>query len=237
MMDQTTPAAEPEDNPLLVTEGLPPYDKIEPEHVLPAAQFVLSDAEEKLNALEQNIQPTWDGVVVPLDEIGKRFQWAWSPVSHLHGVKNSPELREAFEQARPHFVTFGLRISQSEPVYQALKGIREGDEWEKLDEAQRRIITTHLQDMELSGIGLKGEKRERFNEIINELSKLSTDFSNHVLDATKAMSRACRPACSPWRPSRTTPSPICPRTHRPAKRRRKPVPGGLRWISPVSFPL
>lgn len=186
MMDQTTPAAEPEDNPLLVTEGLPPYDKIEPDHVLPAAQFVLSEAEEKLNALEQNIQPTWDGVVVPLDEIGKRFQWAWSPVSHLHGVKNSPELREAFEQARPHFVTFGLRISQSEPVYQALKGIREGDEWEKLDEAQRRIITTHLQDMELSGIGLSGEKRERFNEIINELSKLSTDFSNHVLDATKA---------------------------------------------------
>lgn len=188
MMDQTTPPADVENNPLLVTEGLPRYDKIEPEHVLPAAQFVLEEAEKNLTKLEESIQPTWEGCVVPLEEISKRFQWAWSPVGHLHGVKNSPELREVYEQARPHFVTYGLRVSQSEPIYQALKGIREGEEWNTLDEAQRRIVETHLRDMELSGIGLTGEKRERFNEIVNQLSKLSTDFSNHVLDATKAFS-------------------------------------------------
>ena len=187
MMDQTaTLPEELKDNPLLVTEGLPRYDRIRPEHVLPAAQYVLAEAERNLNALEETIQPTWEGAVVPLDEIGLRFQWAWSPVGHLHGVKNSPELREAYEQARPHFVTFGLRVSQSEPVYKALTGIRDSREWNNLDEAQQRIVETHLRDMELSGIGLTGEKRERFNEIVNELSKLSTDFSNHVLDATKA---------------------------------------------------
>lgn len=188
MMDQTTPPADLENNPLLVTEGLPHYDKIEPDHVLPAAQFVLAEAEENLMKLEETIQPTWEGCVVPLEEISKRFQWAWSPVGHLHGVKNSPELREVYEQGRPHFVTFGLRVGQSEPVYRALKGLREGEEWAKLDEAQRRIVETHLRDMELSGIGLTGEQRERFNEIANDLSKLATDFSNHVLDATKAFS-------------------------------------------------
>ena len=41
-------------------------------------------------------------------------------------------------------------------------------------------------DVELSGIGLAGEKLERFNQIAQELSKLATDFSNNVLDATKA---------------------------------------------------
>ncbi len=189
MTDQTaTLPPELANNPLLVTEGLPRYDQTLPEHVLPAAQYVLAEAEQKLNALEQEIRPTWDGVVVPLEENGQRFQWAWSPVGHLHGVKNSPELREVYEKARPSFVEYGLRVSQSEPVYRALKGIREGDEWETLDEAQRRIVTTHLRDMELSGIGLEGEKRKRFNEIVNELSKLATDFSNHVLDATKAFS-------------------------------------------------
>ncbi len=186
-MDHAAPLPkELENNPLLMTEGLPRYDQILPEHVLPAAQYVLAEAEKTLNALEESIQPTWDGAVVPLDENGKRFQWAWSPVGHLHGVKNSPELREVYEQARPLFVDYGLRVSQSEPVYQALKGIREGAEWAKLDEAQQRIVSTHLRDMELSGIGLSGEKRQRFNEIVNQLSKLSTDFSNHVLDATKA---------------------------------------------------
>ncbi len=187
MMDQTASLPpELKDNPLLVTQGLPRYDKIRPEHVLPAADFVLAEMESNLAKLETNITPTWEGAVVPLDENGQRFQWAWSPVGHLHGVKNSPELREVYEQARPHFVTFGLRISQSEPVYRALQGIREGEEWGKLDEAQQRIVATHLRDMKLSGIGLSGKKRERFNEIVNELSKLATEFSNHVLDATKA---------------------------------------------------
>ena len=43
-------------------------------------------------------------------------------------------------------------------------------------------------DAELSGIGLAGEQRERFNAIVQELSQAGTDFSNHVLDATKASS-------------------------------------------------
>ncbi len=189
MSDQSTPlSADLAENPLLATEGLPRYDQIKPEHVLPAAKFVLEEAENNLTALEKTIQPTWNGAVVLLDETGNRIQWAWSPVSHFHGVKNSPELREVYEQARPQYVNYGLRVDQSEPVYQALKGIKEGEEWAKLDEAQQRIVTSKLQDMELSGIGLTGDKRARFNEIVNRISKLATDFSNHVLDATKAFS-------------------------------------------------
>jgi oligopeptidase A len=39
--------------------------------------------------------------------------------------------------------------------------------------------------MELSGVGLEGENKERFNAIQLELAELSTKFSNNVLDATK----------------------------------------------------
>ncbi len=49
-----------------------------------------------------------------------------------------------------------------------------------------------IRDAELSGVGLKGEARERFNAIQMELAELSTKFSNHVLDATKAFSLTLR---------------------------------------------
>jgi Zn-dependent oligopeptidase len=39
--------------------------------------------------------------------------------------------------------------------------------------------------MELSGVGLEGEAKDRFNAIQLELAELSTKFSNNVLDATK----------------------------------------------------
>ncbi len=183
---ETTEQPVSSDHPLLATSGLPPFDRIEPGHIGPAVRQVLREATEQVKALEQNLTPSWEGTIAPLDEIGRRFEYAWGPVSHLFGVKNSPELREAYEAVLPEMVNFGLRVKQSEPLYRAFKAMKKGDEWARLDEAQRRILDDKLLSAELAGIGLAGEQRERFNEIARELSELSTQFSNHVLDATKA---------------------------------------------------
>lgn len=174
------------DNPLLVEAGLPPFDRIEPQHVVPAVRWLLSEALEKLERLEATVEPTWSSVIDRLDEIDRPFERGWGPVGHLFGVKNSPELREAYDTVRPELVQFTLRLSQSEPIFQALRGLRDGDEWARLDETQRRMLAKKIQGAELSGIGLPAERRERFNAIAKELSQLSTTFSNNVLDATKA---------------------------------------------------
>lgn len=176
------------DNPLLADTGLPPFDRIEPSHVVPAVRHLLSAAEGQVAALESSLTPTWSGLIEPLDEIGRQFEHTWGPVGHLFGVKNSPELREAYEEILPEIVDFGLRMNQSEPLYKALKAMQSGDVWETLDEGQRRIINRKVLDAELAGIGLQGADREAFNRNAKQLSELSTQFSNHVLDATKAWS-------------------------------------------------
>jgi oligopeptidase A len=174
------------DNPLLVTAGLPRYDRIRPEHVVPGVRQVISEAQARFERLEREAEPSWSGVVEPLDEINIPFQYAWSPVTHLLGVLNSPELRKAHEEVLPEVVSFGLRVGQSEPVYRALKSLQQGPNWQQLAPAQQRIVEQKILEAELAGVGLEGDKRERFNQIARELSQLSTDFSNHVLDATKA---------------------------------------------------
>ncbi len=182
------PDAEFADNPLLVTDGLPRFDRIKPAHVVPAVRKVLADAAARFEQIERQITPNWAAAVETLDELHTPFQYAWSPVSHLLGVLNSPELRKAHEEVLADVVSFSLRVGQSEPVYRALKGLKGGADWPSLSEAQRRIVDQKILDAELSGIGLSGEARERFNAIVRELSQLSTDFSNHVLDATKEFS-------------------------------------------------
>jgi oligopeptidase A len=176
------------DNPLLVTDGLPRFDRIKPEHIVPAVRKVLADASAKFDEIEKTVEPTWASAVESLDELNTPFQYAWSPVSHFLGVLNSPELRKAHEEVLPEVVTFSLRVGQSEPVYRALKGIKEGPDWSSLSEGQKRIVDHKILDAELAGIGLTGERRERFNAIAQEMSQVTTDFSNHVLDATKAFS-------------------------------------------------
>ena len=175
-----------ETNPLLATEGLPQFDAILPEHVVPAMRSVIADGTAELEKLEASVRPTWEGVFVPLDRIGRRFERSWGPVGHLMGVMNSDELRAVYEEVQPEVVQFSLRIQQSQPIYEAVRGLRDGEEWHSLSDAQQRIVEGRLLDAELAGIGLNGEARERFNGLKTELSRMGTEFSNHVLDATKA---------------------------------------------------
>jgi oligopeptidase A len=176
------------DNPLLIGKGLPPFEAVKPEHVVPAMTQLLAELEEELTTLEAKVTPTWNGLVEPLERLGERLTWSWGIVSHLMGVKNSPELREAYEAVQPQVVQFSNKLSQSQPLYKAFKALHESNDWSSLEPAQQRIVEAAIRNAELSGVGLEGEKRERFNEIQMELAELSTKFSNHVLDATKAFS-------------------------------------------------
>ena len=175
-------------NPLLIGKGLPPFETIKPDHVVPAMTQLLTELDQELTTLETTVTPTWQGLVEPLDRLAERLRWSWGIVGHLMGVKNSPELREAQETVQPNVVQFVNKLNQSQSLYQAFKALRDGEEWSNFEPAQKRIVEAAIRDAELSGVGLEGEKRERFNEIQMELAELATKFSNHVLDATKAFS-------------------------------------------------
>lgn len=172
-------------NPLLIGEGLPPFSQITADQVVPAITQLITELDQELSKLENNVNPTWQDLVEPLSHIEERLRWSWGIIGHLMGVKNSPELREAYETVQPELVKFANRLSQSKPIYEGFVKIRGSQAWENLDNAQKRIIESSIKEAELAGVALEGGKKERFNQIQLELAELSTKFSNNVLDATK----------------------------------------------------
>src|SRR5690606_2125930 len=62
-------------NPLLATEGLPPFDRIQAEHVVPAVRHLLAQALEQVKQLEESVEPTWAGTVEKLDAIERPFEF------------------------------------------------------------------------------------------------------------------------------------------------------------------
>jgi oligopeptidase A len=172
-------------NPLLTGRGLPPFDKIEASHVVPAMTELLKQVATDLTSLEANVTPTWSDLVEPLTAIEEKLGWSWGIVGHLMSVKNSPELREAYETMQPEIVKFYNKLAQSKLLYEAFRELRHSADWDKFEPAQQRIIESSLKDFELSGVGLEGKTKEKFNQIQLELAELATKFSNNVLDATK----------------------------------------------------
>lgn len=171
-------------NPLLHIEGLPPFSQIKPEHIQPAIEKLI---EENRQAIEQVLkQPhfTWENFIEPLSEAGEHLSRAWSPISHLNSVKNSPELRDAYQACLPLLSEYSTWVGQHEGLYNAYLSLKNSPEFATYSVAQKKAIENALRDFELSGIGLSEEKQKRYGEIVARLSELSSQFSNNVLDAT-----------------------------------------------------
>ena len=180
---------------LLEQTGLPKFDEIETPGVKPAVLDVLANLdtdfaslETKLDAMrEKGTTPLYADVMEELEKVEAPIEYAWGVVSHLMGVKNSDGLRDAHSEMQPAVVQTTQKLSQSKAIYSAVEAISAGGD-DKLDEAQQRIVASSLQSMQLSGVGLEGEAKEKFNANQMKLAELSTTYSNHLLDATKAYS-------------------------------------------------
>ena len=180
---------------ILRGEGLPRYEAITPEAVNAHIPELITELEAELETLEQGLHQQlssggplgWSAVMDPLQRLGERLRWSWGVVSHLNGVCNSPELREAHAAQQATVVAFGNRAGQSQVIYRALERLQQQAEAggaHGLDGAQRRILAAELRDMQLRGVGLSGAEQEAFNAASQELAELSTRFGNQVLDAT-----------------------------------------------------
>ncbi|MDH4583913.1 oligopeptidase A [Pseudomonas sp. BN415] len=178
-------------NPLLQDFDLPPYSAIRPEHVEPAVDQILADNRAAITDLlaRQDGTPTWQGLVLALDELGERLGRAWSPVSHLNAVCNNAELRNAYEACLPKLSEYWTEIGQNRELFQAYEALAASPEAAGYEVAQKTILDHALRDFRLSGIDLPADKQQRYGEIQMKLSELGSRFSNQLLDATQAWTK------------------------------------------------
>ena len=171
----------PSTNPLLAHAHLPAFDRIRPTDVAPALDALLADAQRALETVTASGFPAdWTGIARVLDVAGERLGCAWSAVSHLNGVADTPELRAAYNAALPRVTEFWTRLGADEKLYAQYKAIDPAS----LDPEQQRARTLALRNFVLSGAELTGAAKERFAAIQERQAELSQKFSENVLDAT-----------------------------------------------------
>jgi oligopeptidase A len=179
-------------NPLLepADAGLPPFAAIRPEHVEPALLTVLEDNRAALGRLlgsSRAGEPTFETVVPPLEELGDRLHRVWSPVSHLHAVANTPELREAYNRCLPQLSRYHTEISQNNELYELFRAVSGSIAPERSDGA-RALVDQALRDFRLGGVALPEAQKRRFMEVMEALTELQARFEQNLLDAMAAWS-------------------------------------------------
>jgi len=169
---------------------LPKFSALKPENVVSELELLLSDNRAKIEDLLASDQEwSWKTLIEPLDELDDRINKFWSPVGHLNAVVNNDALREAYNTCLPKLSEYGTELGQNEKLFQAYRALADSAGFADLDEAQKQVISHALRDFELSGIALPADKKARYKEIAQELSRLCSQFQDNVLDATQGWTK------------------------------------------------
>ncbi|HEY9132216.1 MAG TPA: M3 family metallopeptidase [Dyella sp.] len=176
-----------QDNPLLADDALPAFSKIRPEHVEPAIEALLAEYRSGIEAIAAPGAPRdFASVMLTQERLEQRLARAWAPVGHLHSVADSEALRKAYGPAEEKLTDHAIEVGQNRDLYAAVQAVADAPGFGALGRPERALVEHALRDFRLSGVSLDEPARSRFREIGVELSKLSTEFSNAVLDATDA---------------------------------------------------
>ena len=176
-------------NPLLHTDGLPAFDAIRPEHVAPAVDALLAQANAALErAVGPEVPADYAAMSAVLDVATERLGRAWGAVSHLNAVADTPELRAAYNDSLPKVTEFETKLGADERVYAKYKAIAASPAAAALTAPRRKALANALRDFVLSGAELAGDAKARFVAIQERAAELEQQYREHVLDATDGFS-------------------------------------------------
>ncbi len=177
----------PTDNPLAHVTREIPFAEIRPVHVEPAIDMLIAEAQAQIDAIAEDEAPrTYANTLHALESATEDLEFALTVVDHLESVATTPELREAYNRARPKASAFWSAISKNQALYAALKAFAETPEAKKLDPTKRRFLKKTLDSFRRNGAELDDAGRTRLEAIDVELTEVTTKFSQNVLDATNA---------------------------------------------------
>jgi oligopeptidase A len=110
----------------------------------------------------------------------------WGRLDHLDSVCDAPAQREAMGKMLPAVTDYYSSLALNSRLWAVMKAVNAKPEMSKLTSVQQRFVEETLSDFRNSGADLNGDQKARIAEIEAELSLLTKEYSEHVLDSTNA---------------------------------------------------
>ncbi len=131
-------------------------------------------------------EATYENTFLALENASDALNHGWGRLNHLDSVSDSPVQREALNKMLPEVTDFYSSIALNDRLWEVLKEYGESAAVKSLDLVVQRHIAESLEDFRQSGADLPADEKKRIAEIEAELSKLTKQYSEHVLDSTNA---------------------------------------------------
>ena len=164
------------------------WSTLTPESVEPDIRHALALAESCLEAIRSADQDslTYENTFAALEKATEPLGRGWGLLNHLDSVCDEPAQRAALNAMLPDVSTFYSSIALDDRLWSVLKAFGSSTAVKSLDPVQQRYVEETMHDFLQSGADLPPDQKTRISEIEAELSQLTQEYSEHVLDSTNA---------------------------------------------------
>jgi oligopeptidase A len=176
------------DHPFLDEAFRVQWSRLTPDQVNPDITRALELAQVNIDALASELpaELTFENTLLALEEADSVLSVAWGKVGHLNSVKDSKELRDAYNAMLPKVSEFHAKIPLNEGLWKRIKAYSETAEAKSLTGTRKRYLEETVASFKSSGADLPPEKKKRMEEIQAELAKLTQKYSENCLDSVNA---------------------------------------------------
>lgn len=167
------------------------WSRLTPDKIVPDMRIALARARANIEAIaslptDDPSALTYENTVGALWDNAAEFDFVWGKVTHLENVKMSDAFREAYAEILPEVSEYETKTGLNPRLWNVIKAYAETDEAKNLPPQKARYLKKVVDSFRDGGADLPPEQKKELTEISRELTTITQEFSQNVLDATNA---------------------------------------------------
>ena len=162
--------------------GVPPFDKILPEHFMPAFERGMSLHEAEIDAITSNKdEATFENTILAYDDAGQMLAQTELVFGMLCAAETNDRMQALQEQAMPLLAAHRDKIRLDDKLFVRVKEVYDRRAALGLDAEQMRLLQKTYDSFVRAGALLDAEQKARLKEINGQLSLTAVKFGNNIL--------------------------------------------------------
>lgn len=178
-------------NPLLQDYHLPPFSAIRAEHLVPAIDTLVRRGRAevaRIIASQQDI-PTWDDLVLAIEEVTSRIDGMLRVIHILDGINAETQWAEAYALATRQAADFIAELKGNRSLFECYRALASSQPGAFFNAARQGLLRRMLQKFVLAGVDLESAEKKRLVTLNREISELEELFFTHLEQANTAWSK------------------------------------------------
>jgi peptidyl-dipeptidase Dcp len=161
---------------------MPPFDRIEPEHYLPAFRRAFAGHIAEIEAIAASrAKPTFESTIEVLERSGPLLDRIAAVFYNLASADTNDAIQAIERKMAPRFAQHNTRIYQDARLFKRVDTLMRQKDGLGLSDEQARVLERHHRAFVRAGAGLKPKAKARMAEIAERLASLGTRFNQNVL--------------------------------------------------------